>query len=803
MAGLTAPRAPFIFLNGEFAMNTEKTPLVFWFSDPVRPDETLVVAGEDFADGAVIEFNDHEDRWISAEPLQATRQSLKAVVPTSLEYGVWQCRVRQGTMVSRIFVVNAPDVWWKQGEGGLDACLAGGWLRLFGKCLNLRDQSKLRVGQIEIACAESDAFALAAALPADFGPGVYPLEVFNGGAWAGAGQVTVGPRPADTRPVLDIMNYPTIDPTGQRDCTLAFVQAMEFARCLGGAIIQVPRGRFRIDGILRPSVYMDSQLFVPENTTLRGAGANLTSLWWPDKKTALPVLIEGGSNFAIENLALYAQGPLHGVIKGDSNVSIENVVIRANSYYMLCPIGGENRNGAHHGRSLPPPDQRGGPGIELWGRNNRILNCDIVSAMGIVIHGGAGSVVSGNKICAFGQTCIAGADGVVYENNEFTGGMVSGGSNIALFGAHRCRHVYFKGNRSKHLYTGDHECLTLDGHGTAYAGWIRNVKDCHFDLVEKLPPFEGKNSMIQRERATAYIVDGRGAGQYRHLLSYSADGHCVIDRPWDAVPDETSYLVIGAFNGRHLIVDNYAEDCGTLTQLYAPNCECIVARNRGLRTSNLNSLARVIGHPNGERFIRYECSWYNQFLDNEVLAGNSWGGGAVEVDRWIGGEATLLIHGEVRQQSGGGEGGKLYNQQHPEQLRKILKEATPRERNLAPSRCQIVRRHIVHSNSSIRILGLVTDALIEHCRFADSERGIRVDAELDFPFPAELSPSFNWDPAPGAECPVMAFQSPASVLIRHNCFENVAQPYAGHAPEGAWDKGRVTIVGDEGPESCK
>ena len=34
----------------------ELHPFIFWHSDPVRPDETLVLAGEDFAENAFVEL---------------------------------------------------------------------------------------------------------------------------------------------------------------------------------------------------------------------------------------------------------------------------------------------------------------------------------------------------------------------------------------------------------------------------------------------------------------------------------------------------------------------------------------------------------------------------------------------------------------------------------------------------------------------------------------------------------------------------------------------------------------------------
>jgi len=42
--------------------------------------------------------------------------------------------------------------------------------------------------------------------------------------------------------------------------------------------------------------------------TLRGEGLHLVSLWWPDQKDPLPTLIEGSSDFGVEDLSIFTQG---------------------------------------------------------------------------------------------------------------------------------------------------------------------------------------------------------------------------------------------------------------------------------------------------------------------------------------------------------------------------------------------------------------------------------------------------------------------------------------------------------------
>jgi len=96
-------------------------PYVFWHSEPVRPDETLVISGEDFESSAVLEIAEQNGKWLAVKPLQIGKQSLKAVIPPEFKFGTWRGRVKQGKDVSEEFTVNAPEIWWKQGDGGVDA----------------------------------------------------------------------------------------------------------------------------------------------------------------------------------------------------------------------------------------------------------------------------------------------------------------------------------------------------------------------------------------------------------------------------------------------------------------------------------------------------------------------------------------------------------------------------------------------------------------------------------------------------------------------------------------------------------
>ena len=125
-------------------------PVILWHSDPVGPDETVAIQGEDFSSDAVVELSaipdtgaESEAKWEKVSPLQSSAQCLKAVVPAGYAPGLYRCRVSQKQAISNDVVLNEPDIWWIQGDEGQTSARSGGWLRVFGKCLNLGGISQI------------------------------------------------------------------------------------------------------------------------------------------------------------------------------------------------------------------------------------------------------------------------------------------------------------------------------------------------------------------------------------------------------------------------------------------------------------------------------------------------------------------------------------------------------------------------------------------------------------------------------------------------------------------------------------
>jgi hypothetical protein len=786
------PKSP----RSKTAAKTSGSPVIIWHSDPVNPNETVVVNGDGFASGCLVRLQRLADGETSGNakealitPLVAGPDSLKVVVPETWEKGVYSCMIEQEGASSNEVLVNGPDIWWTQGDGGVESATQAGWLRFQGKCLAFGREPQVELSangtSIPLKVSAYSNYSVKVEIPGDLAAGEYQVQYSNGFGGERASVTLAAVKIAArvmAKPMIVNVVERGADPTGKRDSTGAIVGAIETLGSFGGGVVYFPAGRYRIDSILRSGYFIQTSLKLPENVTLRGESMELVSLWWPDQKPPLPSLIEGGSNFGIEELTIYTQGKHSSIITGDSNVTVNRVRLRVNCYYMT-----NNHGQQHHGRVVDVDfkDTSLGAAFVIWGNNLKITNCDIyTSNICFDIKHCHGGIIANNTVMAKNFFFLSGCREFIFENNSFTGNqLTAGGSNFALhFGARVCKHTYLAHNHISHIYGGDHEAFTLDGHGNVYLGGVKSVAGDKLVLAQDwLPKIKDRAYMPESYGTVVYIIEGKGRGQYRWLTDY-AGREVTLDSPWLVEPDQTSILSIGAFNGRHLIVGNTMSDTGTAVQLYPPNNECIVAENKTYRASNINCLSRLRKDKvNGSKWM--ELSWYNQFLDNEIVEGNCWGGGCTEVDRWIGGETCLNLWGMqlnyYTDENNSGQGGFVT----PEVIKDFLDETSTRKLSIPFTLFTVIRRHKIHNNSSIRVRGRVSETLIENCQIRNSARGIRIDSELEFEMPKELGQLFDFDPSDPAKIHALEFLSPDQVLIRNNTFEKVGQEYCGVAKD--------------------
>ncbi len=599
-------------------------PSVFWASDPVRPNEAVMVVGDSLADSqvAVARLTDGDAglppskaapdmAGTGASILQSSAGSLKFVVPPVLKPGLYSFTI--ATPLGRATVLlNRPLVWWAQGDLGTTAS-PGGWVRAFGK--NLDNASRLPVTLVLSGPktarlkATGDAFALRAALPADLPSGDYKLFAHNGyggpAGWSDPIAFTVRrPDPWPTKQ-FNVMDFGATG-RGQVDDTPAIQSALTATDKAGGGVLFFPRGQYEVT----------QTLTIPKRCILRGEARDHVSIFWPDVQDPLPAQIQGTDSFGLEDLTLYCSNYAKFIAadsgpKAAGAIVLRRLRVRADRYRgHMTPEEADRRYRTPGGNQCPL--------LSFGGPDCVVTDCDLYSS-GMVFWLSClrGSVLSGNVFTngRGGWYCLSCSDGLVFENNRIVGGdlMATGGGLNFFGGTPYSQHVYYAHNTLTDMYGWDREAMTSDGGGGAYYGKVASASGTTVTLAEDI-----KGNGSDWVNGGFFILDGRGSGQYRRVVS-AKGREIVVDRPWQVSPDATSTVTCCAYQGQCLFVGNDFTDAGIALQFYGNAIEHVCSGNRSTRTAGFHNFG--MNYADG-----IQPCWYVQWLDNEILEGNVYRG---------------------------------------------------------------------------------------------------------------------------------------------------------------------------------
>jgi hypothetical protein len=703
---------------------TAETPSIFWASSPVRPDETVLIAGHALADSGSSESETsvelgvyrqgdrgapsslapqalEPETWHTVKPLQTDTDRVMATVPADWPQGLWACRVTRAGVTSAPVLLNAADAWWAQGDQG-EAASTGGEIRVFGKALAFPgiepSVALCKVGSptIPLAVTQATPYALKASVPATCPSGSYEIWVHNGlggpAGWQPAGAIAIGPKPAWKTDRFNVRDFgPKLE--------VAILAAIAKAKENGGGVVYLPRGRY---GLAQP-------LNIPDGVVLSGESKEVVSLFWPDFETP-PLHLVRGRTFGLENLSLYCQNHRTVVLidaKSDG-AFLRNVRIRANCYFMI-----ERPGEPFRGRSGPQSNRDIGAGIAVHGKNFDIRDCDVLASdIALFVRDTHYGIVAGNTFRYGGRGYrIESSRELVFENNIVEGfDLTAIGNDIATFWSNACTHISFANNTLRRMFGADREMMTLDAGGGAYLGHVATVDGNRLTLAADpvLKDYAPKPHQ-NWAGAAVMILEGKGLGQYRIVTAHQGRDW-EIDRPWTVPPDVTSRISIVPFRGRNLFIGNTCEDGGPF-QLYGSAHECIVAENTGRRMDGF-LVWGLDPHGWGQ-----QPSWYCQFLDNTILEGNAYG-------HRTGGFGTAAAGAP-----GDGKGRSI--------------------------RDVVFRRNACLNNASISIGGNLDGALVEHNVIEHTDVGVHVR------LPA------------------------CDVLLRANRFEDVRVPASGDGVDSA------------------
>jgi|GEM_PF-380305 len=622
-------------LPGAFVWSALAAPVVFWASDPVRPDETVLVTGSGFGANprlwllplgtGVSRRAAEELAWprhgrAGAVPVeQATDESLKAILPAGLKAGAWLCRIEDGTTgeVSRPFRLNCPTVYWLQGDLGVDRATPGGGVRVFGRCLGGSGRAgavMLVPGSggppVRVTPRESSLWVTGFSIPAATATGPWQVLVHNGwgeaDGWTPAGTLTIATREVWPAGVFNVRDYGA---TGLGDyADVAAIQtALKAAADAGGGVVYLPRGRYLFEGTLR----------LPRYTVLRGEGSALSCLCWADTEEPC-ILVEGTDHFGVEDLTLYASNYIHGIVADlaspdPGHTFVRGVCLRAVLYHgHLTPEQVDERF-----RAALKLSTGGGDSLRLAGPDVEVSNCDIYGSGRafylLNVHGGT---VRGNRFYngRWGWYCITGADGLVYENNILQGGdLMSTGGGLNCLGSSSCRNVYYAYNQVGRCHGWDREAMTSDAGGGAYHGGIASATGRELVLAGR-PEWHGPGRWIG---GAVFILGGHGMGQHRRIVGIGDDQVTLtLEREWAVAPDPTSVVTATMLQENYLFIGNDFEDTGIALQYYGTSINHVAAGNVARRAGGF--------YNSGRWYHGYQPSWYCQFLENTVAEGNGY-----------------------------------------------------------------------------------------------------------------------------------------------------------------------------------
>jgi hypothetical protein len=686
-------------------------PQVFWASDPVSPDEAVMLIGDSFGRNPKIEIarlNNHlEDIptdvvWngtgTMAKALQADKQSVKFIVPSEFKEGVYAVKVTNDGG-SAVCLLNAPTIYWTQGDGGMCAS-PGGWIRIFGRCVgHMATDAVLLMTSAEdgsvrrIVSKSASMWEAKFSVPEDLKQGQYNAFLHNGRgdgkAWAKVGGFEIKIAEKWPGKIFNVKEFGAVGNDTNND-SKAILAAIKSAKDNGGGIVYFPRGRY----------LMTDTLPIPKFVTLRGERCDLVNIIWQDMENPPEYLVYGNNHFAIEDITFYASNYVH-VIGGDlknteagepGNIRLYRIRVRADIYRgHLKPEEIDLRF-----RKSLKYSSGGGDTIHLGGENIVITDCDLYgSGRSIFLYKPKCCYVARNQLYngRWGWYSLTGVDGLIFEDNTITGAdlMSTGGGINALGDVTYTQNVFYARNKINLIHGWDREAITSDAGYGYYYGSVSNVTADSITMNDE--PAAKIDANNPWKGAGIFILNGKGMGQLAQVDH--VDGNVVyMDRPWKVLPDKTSVVTITKMQQNYLFVDNEFVDAGVAIQYYGTSINHVASGNKSTRTGGFYNSGRWYRH--------YQPSWYCQFLDNEILEGNIYRSGANNAV--ASGEAIL---------------GTLGLQQPP---------------NTAPLALGAVhRRNHLYSNAHIEITGLsqtapgVRDVIIENNIIENSDFGIKFD----------------------------------------------------------------------------
>ncbi len=754
--------------------------LITWASDPVKPNEAVLVEGWDFSQDLKVEIGRLADgetgspsnkqykveSWHIVEAIQPDKNAFKFVLPDSLQQGIFVCRVKTKDG-DDVHLINRPDPWWVQGNKA-ETANPGSWIRVFGKSLSFDNASpsltivKKGSGEfISLVLEKVTPEQLWGKLGENIESGDYEVYVHNGfggsSMWIKAGTIAVRPQHQAPKMIYNVTDYgvkPSLpgyyswnpDMFSVKPDSSDGLQKILNAAGKTGGIVYLPRGVYSCSKMLN----------VPENVTLRGEGRHLTAIEWSDTDPPRPACLYGTRNFAVEDISLYALNH-YAVIRGNSgiedhsgNISIRSVILRADRF-LTCESARHYENYKEILETRRKDNNRVGA-LNFGGPNIEITDCDIYSSRLVLSLDKSSGIISGNRFTSRPEhwnIFIRGANKLIFEKNQCADGGVS------ISNVHHCPHFDEKGVRQRHatntprasfVYCANNDfrdSYTKDRDGGVNSDF-HSPTGLFFGKVKRTEGtkviFDGQfwsNPSKHWLGAAVIITDGKGAGQYRNVIAFEGDNTVILDRAFDVEPDDGSWTTVSKSIDHQIYADNTISDAGNGIFFWCGGIESLACRNRIIRAGTVN--VNSIWHGGFLPAVKL------QFINNEIPEGLNWGASYIHLrGSLIGAISYPPVYAS-----------------NPENIKNEQKHFQSDRR--APNyrgpmtMMQVIRNNRILNNGSYYIGGMVKNVLLDGNYIANSAIGV------------EITPS-------GGRWQDWFEGGPQNVLVRGTKMMNVAMP---------------------------
>ena len=554
---------------------------------------------------------------LSVDLLMQNRQSVKFIIPSNFQDGVYSVRLTDKNKQTNDFYVNIPMVNWAISEEGLKATI-GDYLRIQGKNLlraGVAGQAVLissdgkNVIRVKVEKAFDD-YSVSVNIPANTPAGDYHLYYHNGrggtSAWSEPLKIAVVAKTACLwdKKIFNVKDFGAKG-DGENNETAAFRAALEAAGQYGGGTIFVPRGRYMLTGELILSPY----------TMLKGESKELTHIFWNplnwDTNELPNSLISGTHHFAVKDLVLWASRAwgiimLTGPVNEQGNITLENLVVRQSSV-----LGGMVYQ-VKVNRDIVEAETNSRwtkTGIILRGENLKVRNCDFNSSGMYTFFAVSGFIQN----CKFERNgtginqpyMLVHPKGLIFEDCYKHPDGYGYAASID-----ESRNMYEARNVIPFNYTNDREAMTFDGGSGAYAGKIGSANGKTITLPVGASTYQWiANKWIG---GGLYIIEGKGTGQFRRITRHTL-ASIELDYPFLVQPDSTSVISITTVRKNFFYVNNEVTDAGAY-QFYGSAQNCVISGLKMRRCNGIVGRGSLLYHGK-------QPNWYIDIVNCEFREG--------------------------------------------------------------------------------------------------------------------------------------------------------------------------------------